>query len=235
MKNTSIIHGNVTFGRHCFVEDFCTIGIPPQGHRDGGLPTTFGDRARISSHSVIYAGNEFGDDFVLGHGAYIRDGNQVGNRVEIGALNVWEGKVTVANDVTIGAQTGIAEYTVIGRGVVIGHQVGIAGVLHPLARLAKETGRGPTIGEGVTVATGVSILPGLRIGAGAFVERGAVVVRDVRPFTVVTGNPAKQVGDVRELHPEVLERVRKHVDTSEDAIETLRQDFDQVASNFPPR
>ncbi|HEX5472123.1 MAG TPA: hypothetical protein VFW73_09560 [Lacipirellulaceae bacterium] len=233
--NTSIIHRNVTFGRQCLVDDFCTIGVPPRGYDDGGLTTKFGDRARISSHSVIYAGSEFGNDFAIGHGAYVRDGNHIGDRVEIGPFTVWEGKVTVANDVNIGAQTGIAEYTVIGNGVIIGHQVGIAGVLHPLTRLAKETGRGPTINDGVTIRAGVSILPGLRIGAGAYVERGAVVVRDVRPFTVVAGNPAKQIGDVRELHPEVMERVAKYVDTSDDAIEQLRRQFDEAPTHFPPR
>ncbi len=233
--NTSIIHGNVTFGQQCLVDDFCTIGLPPRGHEDGSLPTRFGHRARIASHTVIYAGNEIGDDFVIGHSAYLRNGNQIGDRVEIGPFGVWEGKVTVANDVNIGAQTGIAEYTVIGRGVVIGHQVGIAGVLHPLTRLAKETGRGPTISDGATICTGASILPGLRIGAGAYVERGAVVVRDVRPFTVVAGNPAKRIGEVRELHPEVMEHVSKYIDTSDDAIAELRRQFDEVPTHFPPR
>lgn len=233
--NTSIIHRNVSFGEQCLVEDFCTIGVPPQGHEDGGLPTTFGHRAKISSHSVIYAGNEFGDDFAVGHGAYLRDGNQIGDRVEIGAFNVWEGKVTVASDVKIGAQTGIAEYTIIGNGVVIGHQVGIAGVLHPLTQMAKETGRGPTIGDGVTIGTGASLLPGLRIGIGAYVEKGSVVVRDVRPFTVVAGNPAKQVGEVKELHPEVMEHIQNYVDTADDSIEATRREFDAMPTNFPPR
>jgi acetyltransferase-like isoleucine patch superfamily enzyme len=235
LKSNSIIHDNVIFGEECLIEDFCTIGVPPQGHQAGGLPTTFGKRARISSHSVIYAGNEFGDDFAVGHGAYLRDGNQIGDRVEIGPLNVWEGKVTVASDVTIGAQTGIAEYTVIGNGVVIGHQVGIAGVLHPLTQMAKETGRGPAICDGVTIGTGSSILPGLRIGAGAYIEKGSVVVRDVRPFSVVAGNPAKQIGDVRELHPEALQHIRKYVDTSDGAVDAICREFDEVPTHFPPR
>lgn len=235
LKNNSIIHDNVVFGEECLIEDFCTIGVPPQGHQAGGLPTTFGKRARVSSHSVIYAGNEFGDDFAVGHGAYLRDGNQIGDRVEIGPLNVWEGKVTVASDVSIGAQTGIAEYTVIGNGVVIGHQVGIAGVLHPLTQLAKETGRGPTICDGVTIGTGSSILPGLRIGAGAYIEKGSVVVRDVRPFSVVAGNPAKHIGDVRELHPEALQHIQKYVDTSEESVEAICREFDDVPTHFPPR
>jgi acetyltransferase-like isoleucine patch superfamily enzyme len=235
LKNTSIIHDNVTFGHQCLVEDFCDIGVPPRGYEDGGLPTIFGHRARISSHSVIYAGNEFGDDFVVGHSVYLRDGNQIGDRVEIGPLNVWEGKVTVANDVIIGAHTGIAEYTIIGNGVVIGHLVGIAGVLHPLTQMAKETGRGPTICDGASIGNGAFILPGLRIGVGAYIEQGSVVLRDVRPFSVVAGNPAKDVGDVRELHPEVLERIGKYIDTSDESIETMRQEFDQVPTNFPHR
>jgi UDP-2-acetamido-3-amino-2,3-dideoxy-glucuronate N-acetyltransferase len=232
---TSIIYDNVTFGSGSEVDDFCMIGVPPDGATDGGLPTKFGERARIMSHSIIYSGNEFGDDFFVGHGTYLRNGNWIGDRVEIGAKNVWEGQVTVANDVNFGPYTGISEGSVIGSGVVIGQRVGLAGVLHPLSGLAKETQKGATIGDGVTIMAGCNIGPGLRIGAGAYVERGAVVLRDVRPFAVVAGNPAKEVGDVRELHPEVLQHVEKYADTSDDAVEALRREFDAVPTDFPPR
>ena len=233
--STSVIYGNVTFGRDCEVDDFCTIGVPPEGQSDGSLPTKFGERARIMSHAIIYSGNEFGDDFVAGHGTYLRNGNRIGNRVEIGAKNVWEGQVTVADDSTFGPYTGISEGTVIGSGVVIGQRVGVTGVLHPKTELAKATQKGATIGDGVTIMGGTNIGPGLRIGAGAYVERGSVVLRDVRPFTVIAGNPAKQVGDVRELHPEVLEHIAKYVDISDSAIEDMRREFDAVPTDFPPR
>jgi acetyltransferase-like isoleucine patch superfamily enzyme len=42
------------------------------------------------------------------------------------------------------------------------------------------------------------ILPGVEVGAGALVGAGAVVVRDVAPYEIVVGAPARVVGDVRE-------------------------------------
>ena len=44
------------------------------------------------------------------------------------------------------------------------------------------------------IATDAMILKGVTIGRGAVVAAGAVVVKDVRPFAVVGGNPAKEIG-----------------------------------------
>ena len=48
-----------------------------------------------------------------------------------------------------------------------------------------------TVGDNVWIATGAIILPGVKIGEGAVVAAGAVVTKDVEPWTVVGGNPAK--------------------------------------------
>jgi maltose O-acetyltransferase len=49
------------------------------------------------------------------------------------------------------------------------------------------------IGDYAWIATGAMILPGVTIGEGAVVGAGTVVNRDVEPFTVVAGNPARVV------------------------------------------
>ncbi|MDG2969570.1 acyltransferase [Pseudomonas extremaustralis] len=49
------------------------------------------------------------------------------------------------------------------------------------------------IGDYAWIATGAMILPGVTIGEGAVVGAGSVVNRDVEPFTVVAGNPARVV------------------------------------------
>lgn len=48
-----------------------------------------------------------------------------------------------------------------------------------------------TIMDNVWIATGAIVLPGVTIGEGAVVAAGAVVTKDVEPWTVVAGNPAK--------------------------------------------
>ena len=55
----------------------------------------------------------------------------------------------------------------------------------------KLTTKSIAIGDNVWVATGATILPGVMIGEGAVVAAGAVVTKDVEPWTVVGGNPAK--------------------------------------------
>lgn len=50
-----------------------------------------------------------------------------------------------------------------------------------------------TIGDGAWVASRAIVLPGVSIGEGAVVAAGAVVTRDVEPWTIVAGNPARVV------------------------------------------
>lgn len=58
------------------------------------------------------------------------------------------------------------------------------------------------------IAVNVTILPGVEIGEGSIVSAGSVVSKDVPPFTVANGNPAKVVADLAEL-------VRKNYDPAD--------------------
>ena len=49
------------------------------------------------------------------------------------------------------------------------------------------------------IATGATLLPGVRVSRGAIVGAGAVVARSIDPFTLVVGNPARRVGERRDL------------------------------------
>ncbi|MGU3662113.1 MULTISPECIES: chloramphenicol acetyltransferase [unclassified Methylobacterium] len=63
------------------------------------------------------------------------------------------------------------------------------------------------IGHDVWIGHGVVVLPGRTIGTGAVVGAGAIVTRDVEPYTIVVGNPAKPV---RRRFPEaVAERLMR--------------------------
>ncbi len=64
--------------------------------------------------------------------------------------------------------------------------------------LMGEVHRPIEIGDDAWLGAGCIIFPGIRIGCGAVVGAGAVVNRDVPPYTIVVGNPAKQL---RALNP----------------------------------
>jgi phosphonate metabolism protein (transferase hexapeptide repeat family) len=107
-------------------------------------------------------------------------------------------------------------YATIGKFVSIGPLVGINPANHPMERAAqahftyrswqyfedvadeaeefeRRRAERVTIGPDAWIGRAAIVLPGRTIGTGAIVGAGAVVTRDVAPYTIVAGNPAKIV------------------------------------------
>lgn len=88
----------------------------------------------------------------------------------------------------------------IGDGSLIGHNVVLATINHDLLPSQKRKNHyAPiTIGSNVWIGSNAVILPGITIGEWAVVAAGAVVTKDVPPYTVVGGTPAKIIRRVYE-------------------------------------
>lgn len=67
------------------------------------------------------------------------------------------------------------------------------------------------IGRYVFIGAAAKVLPGVSVGNGALISAGSMVIKDVPPFSIMRGSPAKEVGDTRELDESYLcdERLRK--------------------------
>jgi acetyltransferase-like isoleucine patch superfamily enzyme len=61
------------------------------------------------------------------------------------------------------------------------------------------------IGKYVFVGAGAKILPGVMLGDGSLIAAGSIVTKDVGDFEIVSGNPAKVIGDTRGLDQKYLE------------------------------
>jgi len=181
------------------VEDFCLIGVPPRGQREGDLETTIGPCAYIRSHTVIYAGNRIGRNFQTGNKANIRELNEIGDDVSIGTLSVIEHHVRIGNRVRIHSQVFVPEYSVLEEGAWLGPNVVLTNAKYPLFPGVKENLRGPVIKRNAKIGANSTILPGIVIGENALVGAGAVVTQDVPDGAVVMGNPARIVKHVSEL------------------------------------
>jgi acetyltransferase-like isoleucine patch superfamily enzyme len=193
------IYENVTLGEGSFMEDYCIVGAPPRGVRDGELATTIGDGAVIRSHTVIYAGNTIGRNFQTGNKVNIRESNRIGNNVSVGTLSVIEHHVEIADNVRIHTQVFIPEFSVLEEGCWIGPNVVLTNAKYPLSPGVKDNLAGPVIRKGAKIGANATLLPGVVIGENALVGAGAVVVRDVPAGAVVVGNPARVVSQVAEL------------------------------------
>jgi acetyltransferase-like isoleucine patch superfamily enzyme len=131
--------------------------------------------------------------FVNLYGCTIEDNSKIGTFVEI-QKNAFIGK-----NCKISSHTFICEGVNIEDDVFIGHNVTFINDIYPRST-AKDGGLQteadwkvvPTfIKKGASVGSSATILAGVTVGEGAIVGAGAVVTKDVPPWTIVAGNPAK--------------------------------------------
>ena len=116
-------------------------------------------------------------------------------------MHTW---VLQARDITIGPNCIIGPFTTLdGRGgLTIGRNVNIAGQVLTIGGyhlVDSETAEGIlgkiVIEDNAWVAMRATILPGVTIGEGAYVGAAALVNRDIEPYTLVGGVPARKIRD----------------------------------------
>ncbi len=81
---------------------------------------------------------------------------------------------------------------IIGTKVAISREAFLCTASHDISIASRPLITAPIIiDDGVWIGARATILPGVHIGEGAIVAAGAIVTKDVEPWTVVGGNPAK--------------------------------------------
>jgi acetyltransferase-like isoleucine patch superfamily enzyme len=193
----SVIYPSVQLGANVEIEPFCLIGRPA----DAGSPqpTHIGQDSIVRSHSVIYDGTSIGANFATGHHVTIRNGNRIGDSVSVGTGTVLEHHIEVGDLVRIHSSVFIPEYSVLESACWIGPRVVITNAPRPRCPEVSRCISGVTVRTGAKVGANATLLPGVVIGENALVGAGSVVTRDVPAWTVVAGNPARVVNDVRRL------------------------------------
>ena len=132
-------------------------------------------------------------------------GCRIGDESRIGAF------VEIQRGAIIGCRCKISSHTFICEGVEIedevfvGHGVMFTNDLYPRATTDAGDLQSDTdwkllrtrVGRRASIGSNATILPNLTIGEGALIGAGSVVTRDVPPFAIVVGSPARVVGDTR--------------------------------------
>jgi acetyltransferase-like isoleucine patch superfamily enzyme len=199
MVSNSRVYSGVSFKGEYSIEDFCAIGVPPRGKKEGELLTVIGFGAVIRTHTVIYAGNTIGDNFQTGNKVNIREENQIGNNVSIGTLSIIEHHVIIKDNVRIHSQVFIPEYSFLEEDAWIGPCVVFTNARYPRSPKVKENLKGPYIKRGAKIGANSTLLPGVIIGENALVGAGTVVTADVPDNAVVVGNPGKIINSINKL------------------------------------
>lgn len=139
---------------------------------------------------------EIGQGTKIWHFAQVREGAVIGAGCVVGKDAYIDHDVTIGNGVKI--QNGVSVYNgvTIEDDVLVAANVAFTNDKFPRAFNEGWTVTPTLVKKGATVGANSTIICGVTIGEYAFIGAGSVVTKDVPPYALVVGNPAKINGKV---------------------------------------
>lgn len=149
----------------------------------------------IHPTAIVDAGATIGDGSRIWHWVHICAGARIGRDCSFGQ-NVFVGnRVVIGNNVKIQNNVSVYDNVTLEDDVFCGPSAVFTNVYNPRSAVVRKNEyRDTVVKKGATLGANCTVVCGVTIGEHAFVAAGAVVNRDVKPFALVTGVPARQVG-----------------------------------------
>lgn len=150
--------------------------------------------------AVIDNGCKIGKGTKIWHFSHIMTSSEIGENCNIGQNVVISPGVKLGRNVKV--QNNVSIYTGVtcDDDVFLGPSMVFTNVINPRSSVNRKDQYGSTVVEkGVTIGANATIVCGIRLGKYSFIGAGAVVTRDVKPYALVVGNPARQKGWMSEF------------------------------------
>ncbi len=149
----------------------------------------------VHETAIIDVGAQIGKGSRVWHWAHVCSGAKIGENVSLGQ-NVFIGnKVFVGNKCKIQNNVSIYDNVTLEEGVFCGPSMVFTNVYNPRSLIERKSEyRDTLIKKGATLGANCTIVCGVEVGEYAFVGAGAVVNKDIKPYALMVGVPAKQVG-----------------------------------------
>ena len=149
----------------------------------------------IHPTALVDEGATIGADSRIWHWVHICAAAVIGERCTFGQ-NVFVGnKVRIGNNVKIQNNVSVYDNVTLKDDVFCGPSMVFTNVYNPRSTVnRKDEYRDTVVERGATLGANCTVVCGARIGHHAFVGAGAVVNCDVKPFALVVGVPARQIG-----------------------------------------
>ena len=149
----------------------------------------------IHESSFIDSDVKIGEKSKIWHFCHILSNSKIGKNCSFGQNCVVGPKVNIGNGVKVQNNVSIYEGVEIEDDVFLGPSMVFTNVINPRAFIArKEEFKKTLLKKGSTIGANATIICGVEIGEYALIGSGAVVNRDVKPFALMVGVPAKQIG-----------------------------------------
>jgi len=145
--------------------------------------------------AVIDEGCSIGKGTRIWHFTHIMTGCSIGEYCNLGQNVVVSPGVILGSHVKVQNNVSIYTGVICEDDVFLGPSMVFTNVINPRSAVARKDQYKPTLVEkGASIGANATLICGVRIGRYAFVGAGAVVTKDVAPYELVVGNPARHAG-----------------------------------------
>lgn len=145
--------------------------------------------------AVIDEGCEIGEDTKIWHFSHIMPNCEIGLKCNIGQNVVVSPDVKLGNNVKVQNNVSIYSGVICEDDVFLGPSMVFTNVTNPRSGVNRRGQYAKTtVKRGASIGANATIVCGHDIGEFAFIGAGAVVTKNILPYALVVGNPARQIG-----------------------------------------
>lgn len=145
--------------------------------------------------AVIDDGCKIGKGTRIWHFSHLMTGSEIGENCNIGQNVVVSPGVKLGRNVKVQNNVSIYTGVICEDDVFLGPSMVFTNVINPRSAIIRKDNYLITVVEkGASIGANSTIVCGNKIGTYAFIGAGAVVTKEVKPYALVVGNPARQTG-----------------------------------------
>jgi len=150
---------------------------------------------QVHETAIVDEGAQIGSDSRVWQWVHVCGGAKIGSGVSLGQ-NVFVGnKVVIGDKCKIQNNVSVYDNIYLEEGVFCGPSMVFTNVYNPRSLIERKSEyRDTFVKKGATLGANCTIVCGITIGEFAFVGAGAVVNKDVPPYALMVGVPARQIG-----------------------------------------
>lgn len=145
--------------------------------------------------AVIDSGCDIGKGTRIWHFSHIMPGSRIGRNCNLGQNVVVSPGVVLGDNVKVQNNVSIYTGVICEDDVFLGPSMVFTNIVNPRSAVVRKDKYVKTlVGRGATIGANATVVCGNDIGPFAFIGAGAVITREVKPYALVLGNPARQAG-----------------------------------------
>ena len=158
----------------------------------------------VHPSAIVDEGAQIGEGSRVWHFAHVCGGARIGKGVSLGQ-NVFVGnKVVIGDKCKVQNNVSVYDNVTLEEGVFCGPSMVFTNVYNPRSLIERKSEyRDTLVKRGATLGANCTIVCGTTIGEFAFVGAGAVINKDVKPYALMVGVPARQVGWMSEYGEQI--------------------------------